>query len=143
MTSSDMIRRWFENLWNRGIEETIDEMMAPNIIVHGLGDAPVVGPEQFRTFYQTFRSAFPRVHVEIGNVWECGDTVVMQARVEVQRSTAEAPVAFSGAGITRVENGLFVESWNHFDFLGLLTGLNVVPADAMASALAPQVEPVG
>jgi hypothetical protein len=137
MTKAEMIHRWFENLWNRGIEDTIDEMMAPDVIVHGLGDGPVIGTAQFHDFYKSFRGAFPKVNVQITNLWESGDAVIIRARVEVTKGPSGTPVSFEGAGISRVKNDRFIESWNHFDFLKLLTDMNVVPANAMATALAP------
>ncbi len=33
-----LIRRWFEEVWNKGREEAIDEMFAADGIAHGLAD---------------------------------------------------------------------------------------------------------
>lgn len=32
------LHRWFEEVWNNGRAELIDEMIAPNAIAHGLED---------------------------------------------------------------------------------------------------------
>ena len=40
-----IIHRWFDEVWNQGREETVDELLAPKAIVHGLGEGnDVVGP---------------------------------------------------------------------------------------------------
>jgi hypothetical protein len=31
-------RRWFEEVWNQGREATIDELLAPDVVGHGLVD---------------------------------------------------------------------------------------------------------
>ena len=33
-----ILHRWFEEVWNNGRTEAIDEMIAPNAISHGLED---------------------------------------------------------------------------------------------------------
>ena len=43
-----LVRRWFDEVWNQGREDTIDELLAATAIAHGLGegDQPVTGPAQ-------------------------------------------------------------------------------------------------
>jgi hypothetical protein len=41
MDNAAIVRRWFEEVWNRGREDAIDELMAPDAPVYG-----VVGPDQ-------------------------------------------------------------------------------------------------
>ena len=72
-----LIRRWFEEVWNKGREEAIDEMFAAEGIAHGLveeGDKTMRGPANFKPFFQKFRSAFPEIEVEVA------DTVAEGAR---------------------------------------------------------------
>ena len=35
---NNILHRWFEEVWNNGRTEVIDEMIAPNAIAHGLED---------------------------------------------------------------------------------------------------------
>ena len=45
------IRRWFEEVWNKGREEAIDEMFAAEGVANGLVDEsgqPLRGPEGFK-----------------------------------------------------------------------------------------------
>ena len=139
MSNADLLRRWYENLWTRGIESTIDEMIDDDFVAHGLGPDALRGPEALRAFYRSYRAAFPRIRVELTDVRESGDMVSARARVEVAKSDGAEPYTFEGATFVRMEGGRFVEGWNHFDFLALLMQMKVVPEDSMAIALAPAV----
>ena len=48
MTKSELVHKWFDNLWHQGIESTIDDLLASDAVAHGLaaGDLVVVGGAQ-------------------------------------------------------------------------------------------------
>ena len=74
--NSALIRRWFEEVWNNGRMETIDEMASPDVVGHGQAQHDtVIGREQFKTFATEFRRAFPDLKVKIDHVLEQGDKV--------------------------------------------------------------------
>ena len=53
--NKDLIRRWFEEVWNKGREEAIDEMFAADGIAHGLAeqsDKSMRGPVDYKPFFQ-------------------------------------------------------------------------------------------
>jgi hypothetical protein len=134
MTKTDLIRAWFDGLWHNGDESTIERILAPEAVVHGLGP-DLVGPDQFRNFYRGFRAAFPSVHANMVHVFESGDHVVVQTDIEVMAANGQGPFHFHGSATVRVQNDQFVEGWNNFDFLSLLTGMGAVPSDVMTKAL--------
>ena len=46
-----LIRRWFEEVWNNGRMETIDEMASPDVVGHGQAQHDtVIGREQVQGF---------------------------------------------------------------------------------------------
>src|SRR5437588_11510292 len=56
-----LMRRWFEEVWNKGRAEAIPEMFADEGIAHGLSDdpaSPMRGPAGFLPFHTQFREAF-------------------------------------------------------------------------------------
>jgi hypothetical protein len=56
--NKELLRRWFEEVWNKGRAEAIDEMLAEDGVAHGLSDDPahpIVGPRDFRPFHTLFR----------------------------------------------------------------------------------------
>jgi hypothetical protein len=48
-TNSELIRRWFEEVWNQGREATIDDLCAKEAVGHGQtpDGSDIVGPEHF------------------------------------------------------------------------------------------------
>jgi len=61
MTNRELVTAWFDQVWNKGDEDAIDRMMAPDTKFHGLlpDGSPVVGPDGFKPFYRQMRQAFP------------------------------------------------------------------------------------
>src|SRR4029434_467989 len=62
-----LIHRWFDEVWTQGRAETIDELIAPDCILHGLGDAgrDLHGSEGFKEFYRRLYGAFTAVRIPI------------------------------------------------------------------------------
>jgi steroid delta-isomerase-like uncharacterized protein len=127
-----LVRRWFEEVWNKGRVDAIPEMVAERAIVHALGEV-MRGPAEFKPFHAAFRGAFPDIAIVIedaiaeGNVvaarWSCtgthqGDGLGFPATGRKMHVT--------GMVFLRVEGGQFVEGWNCFDQLGMLQQLGVV-----------------
>ena len=44
MTKGELMHAWFDNLLNQGIESIIDELFAPDMVVHGLVGIGAVHP---------------------------------------------------------------------------------------------------
>jgi steroid delta-isomerase-like uncharacterized protein len=122
-----LVRRWFEEVWNKGRAEAIDEMFAVDGIAHGLsGEAenPLKGPANFKPFHEVFRGAFPDIEVIVEDVIAEGDKVAARCSVRGKHSgdhlgvtATNAPVDFSGISIVRIKDGKIVEAWNNFDFM--------------------------
>lgn len=121
-----LMRRWFEEVWNQGRGEVIDELLAEDAVIHGLVDGagnPVNGLEGFHDFHAQFRGAFPDLAVYVEDAIAEGNMVVARCSVRGRHTgdqlgfaATNAPVQFEGVAITRIENGKIAEAWNHFDF---------------------------
>ena len=75
--NSALIRRWFDEVWNHGRMEAVDEMASPDVIGHGqVQHATDIGLKEFKPFVIAFRSAFPDLRVTIDHTIEQGDKVV-------------------------------------------------------------------
>ena len=139
--NKQILRRWFDEVWNNGRAEVIEELFDANGIAHGLSDDPanpIKGPRDYRPFYQVFRQAFPNLQIVIEDMVAEGDKVAARCSVRgkhegelMGRAATQAPVDFTGIAIVRIENGKIVEAWNNFDFMrmyqqcGHLTFANV------------------
>src|SRR5581483_3426445 len=79
-----LIHRWFEEVWNQGREETVDELFAPNGVGHGLGEgaAEVRSPEDFKIFLRNMRAALPDVRIRIEDTVCQGDKAVVRVVLE-------------------------------------------------------------
>jgi steroid delta-isomerase-like uncharacterized protein len=122
-----LVRRWFEEVWNKGRAEAIAEMFAADGIAHGLSDDagnPLKGPADFKPFHETFRGAFPDIEVIVEDTIAEGDRVAARCSVRGKHAgdhlgvaATNAPVDFSGISIVRIKDGKIVEAWNNFDFM--------------------------
>lgn len=135
VTPESLVRRWFEELWNQGREETIDDMLAADAIVHGLpGGQSARGPEGFKPIFRQFKGAFPDLRIDIGKVVREGDSVACHCTVTGTHTgpglgpASNKPVRFTGIAIVRARDGKLVEGWNAFDFLGCFQQIDLLPA---------------
>lgn len=131
-----LLRRWFDEVWNKGRAEAIDEMFAEGGIAHGLSEipeSPLKGPNGFKPFHSTFRGAFPDIEVVVEDMIAEGDKVVARCSVRGTHSgehlgiaASSAPVDFTGIAIVRIEDGKIVEAWNNFDFMRMNRQVGII-----------------
>jgi steroid delta-isomerase-like uncharacterized protein len=124
-----LLRRWFEEVWNKGRVDAIEEMFDEKGIAHGLSDDPanpITGPEDFKPFHAVFRDAFPNMIIVVEDIVAEGDKVAARCSVRAKhegqflgREATKSPVDFTGITIVRIEKGKIVEAWNNFDFMTL------------------------
>lgn len=137
-----LVRRWFDEVWNRGRGEAIDELFAADGVAHGLGGEgqALRGPAGFHPFFESFRDAFPDIEVAVVDAVAEGDMVAARCAVRAtHRSPAlgfaatQRPVEFEGVALIRVRDGQITEAWNFFDFMSMFRQLGVLdfrpPAD--------------
>lgn len=131
-----LVRRWFEEVWNKGRNEAIDEMFAADGIAHGLSDDSeklMQGPSDFKPFHAAFRGAFPDVDIIVEDLIAEGDKVAARCSVRGKHmgdhlgvAASHAPVEFTGITIVRINDGKIVEAWNNFDFLRMNKQIGVM-----------------
>jgi steroid delta-isomerase-like uncharacterized protein len=121
--------RWFEEVWNKGRAEAIDEMFAVDGIARGLGEAgvDVVGPAGFKPFFEKLRGAFPEFALTIEDTIAAGDKVAARWTVRAVHRGDHLGIpatgneaTFSGMSIVRIQDGKIVEAWNNWDILALM-----------------------
>src|ERR1700722_7429271 len=141
--NSELIRRWFEEVWNQGREATIDELCSQDAVGHGqtLDGTDIVGPEPFRQFWKNFRSAFTAIHIEIERTIEEGEMVLAQWTLTMQHTGPFLGIESTGNRITargmrieRLGGGKILEAWDNWDQLAVMAQLGAVSLDAISSA---------
>jgi steroid delta-isomerase-like uncharacterized protein len=140
-----LIRRWFDEVWNEGRLETIGELMAPDAV--GIGqagsDAVIRGPQQFQSFVEKLRGAFPDIHVTIEDAFCRDDKVVARWSATMTHSGDQLGipksgkrVRITGISIARIANGKIVEGWDNWDQLTLMREIGAV-SDSSITLTAP------
>jgi len=126
-TNKALIRRWFDEVWNKGRAEAIYELIAPDCKVHGLGVAVLRGPEEFEPFHASFVGALSDMHISVDDVLAEGDMTAARLTVtgthtgdHLGLDATGKRVSFTGMTFTRWRDGQIVEGWNNVDLPGLM-----------------------
>ena len=126
-----LVRRFYEEAWDQGRLDIIDELFADDYVRHDLRPADLLpGPAGMRKLTEDFRAAFPDLSFTVRLLVGEGDYVVGRwtatgthsgswGGVEPTRRRAE----LTGVNIFRFENGQAAELWNFRDDLGLMEQL--------------------
>lgn len=131
ISDEQLIKRYFEEVWNKGKLEVLDEIIAPDYINNSPGMAnPVPGPEGLKPIVAGIRQAFPDLKYVIENM------VVSDAQVAVHTTMhgthkgdffGLAPthkgIKVSQMQIERIANNKIVEHWRVTDELTMLRQL--------------------
>ncbi len=125
--NKQVLRRWFDEVWNKRLSATIDELFAADGIAHGLSEesgATVQGPKDFKVFHQQFVNAFPDIAVTVDDIIGEGDMVAARCSVSGTHQgdalgypASQSPVDFKVMVFTRIKNGQIAEAWNTIDFV--------------------------
>ena len=139
--NKELVRRWFEEVWNKQSEEAIDEMFAPQGKAYGFPEPePVlVGPERFKSFHRAFLGAFPDIHITINDVI-CEDervAVTWTANMtHLGDSLGFEPtmqrVSLEGCSILIVRDSQIQDGWNYTELQALVQRLKVMAAQSEA-----------
>lgn len=137
LANREIGRRVLEEMWGEGRLELADELYAPGYVDHASrGPEPetVVGAAGIKEAVCTFRAAFPDLGYEVEELMAERDLVM--ARFSAQGThrgvflgvepTGER-ITYTGTDINRIVDGKITESWVHYDALGLLEQLGLVP----------------
>ena len=128
--------RVLEEIWGGGRIELIDELYAPGYVDHAPRgpEAEIVrGPQGLKEAVTLFRSAFPDLEYTVEETMAERDLTLARfsARGTLRGEfLGVAPtgreVRYTGTDINRITDGVIVESWVHYDALGLLEQVGLV-----------------
>jgi steroid delta-isomerase-like uncharacterized protein len=130
-----LLRRWFDEIWNQGRIETVDELLAEDAVMWGIGrpDQSSRGGAEFKEFYHRQRSATPDVKITLDQVVQEGDTAFARwtaTMTHTGEGLGVAPtnqtITLSGMSACRVSNGKIVEGWNSWDQVGMARQLGLL-----------------
>jgi steroid delta-isomerase-like uncharacterized protein len=122
----DLVRRFYEDLWNRWDDAAVDELLAADFEFRGsLGDV-AHGREQWRTYRDTVRRAVPDFHNEVvelvASPGRAAARIVCTGHhhgVLLGHEGHGAPIRYEAAAFFRCGSGRLTAAW----VLGDLDGL--------------------
>jgi predicted ester cyclase len=131
--SKQLVRKWFEEVWNKQRREAIAEMLLPDAIIHdGAGSAE--GPEGFYPFYDRMQAAFSDIRITLHDDFAEGDRVCVRWSCTMRHTGLGLGVAptneqlrTTGISILRTANDKLVEGWQNWDMLGLMQQIQRQP----------------
>ena len=131
-----LLHRWFEEVWNQGNVDAIDEMLADDAVINGFNDEKgkaLCGCEAFKGLQQMFLPAYPDLKVTIEDSLTAGDKIAVRCHVRATHTgkglgieATNKPIDFTGMGIARVKDGKIVEAWNEFDFMKMYSQVDAL-----------------
>ena len=128
-----IVRRWYEEMWNKGNLELIDELIAPDVTGHS-PIQNVDGVESSKRYVTMTRAAFPDLHFTIEEMIAEGDKVVaVRTLAGTHRGEylGVAPtgnhVNITGINIFRIADGRIAETSTFVDRLDLMEQLGATP----------------
>jgi steroid delta-isomerase-like uncharacterized protein len=142
--NKSVVRRLFEDVWNKGSMPVADELFAPTYAHHDSSTPDFGrGPESEKKRANLYRTAFPDVRFTIEDLIAEGETVTARWSCRGTHKgdlngIAATGKQFSIIGVSnaRFTNGKMVEGWVNWDALGLMQQLGVVPELGKAKAVA-------
>ena len=127
-------RRDFEEIWNKGNLDTVDEICAADGVGHIAGSPDIHSLEDYKQYVTMHRNAFPDIHFTFEDEIAQGDKVVIRWTVTCTHKGDFMGISptgkqCTGTGITiyRFSGGKIQESWSNSDDLGMLQQLGIVP----------------
>ena len=146
-----IVRRFLEEVQNQGNVAAVDELLAPNILLHFdfPSDVPVptelqLGLEEIKQDFSQFRTTFPDFHFTVELQVAEGDLVVTRGTARGTHQgkywdstwqdippTAKQ-VTWTETAIDRIVDGKIVENWINEDALGRLQQIGALPTPGQA-----------
>ncbi len=129
-----LAQRWLEEVWNKGDLSLIDELIAPNYVLHDPTRPGLKGRAGIKESIAVFRTAFPDLHFTIEDQVAEREKIVTRYTVQGTHlgplmgipATGKQGI-ITGIDIYRITDGQIEEAWSNWDTLGLLQRMGVIP----------------
>lgn len=123
-----LVRRLFDEAWNGGRLESVDELVAADAVPAHVDGSP--GPQTWKEAVAFYRSSFSDLSYVIDDMFSSGDRVAVRWRATgrdsvgfLGRTPTHITATVTGITIYRLADGKFVEHWDEFDMAGLMKQL--------------------
>lgn len=134
--NNSIVRRLYEEIWNKRRLEVLSELVSPSHALHGPNfSGSSVGPEAYKRQVALFLAGFPDLR------WTIEETITEKDKVAVVWSftgthkgeymgvsATNKKVSIDGITVHEIANGKIMDSYVNWDTWGLMQQLGVVPA---------------
>jgi steroid delta-isomerase-like uncharacterized protein len=105
--NKDLVRRYYEELWNQWRLDLIDQLIASDFAFRGSIGLQVQGRDGFRDYMATIRAAFPDFHNVVEDLIAEGDQVAARLTYRGTHRGSLLGVAPTGRRISYAGMALF------------------------------------
>jgi predicted ester cyclase len=121
--NKELVRRYFDERWNRHNLDICDELLAPSVDI-----------DDAKEFVRSFYAAFRKIQLTILDLLAEGNQVAVHWRIAGTHqgdylgvAATGKPVMYEGIALLRVDGGKIVDDIAYWDNLSILQQLGAVP----------------
>lgn len=132
--ATEVVMRWFDEVWNKGNEDAIDELLSEHCSVRGLG-GEMTCPDDFKAYHRQMISYIDKMNISLDRIISNGVEVSGIMRIHGIHSATGKPLNLKGAFAATICDGKIVSTENIVDFLPLFTVTGILEEDALMKVL--------
>jgi predicted ester cyclase len=131
--NKQVVRRLFEEVWNKGNLRTLDELLAPNFVDHTTLPGAPNGREGYQRLIKAFRAALPDLTFTVQMVLAEGNRIAIQLTAKgthegnfLEFRPTHRPVTFSSLAFFTLENGKITDRFGVSDVSSVIMQYSAV-----------------
>ena len=136
MDNKAIVRRLYEEVWNKRKLELVSDLISPSHALHDNNfPGSSVGPEAYRAQMAIYLAAFPDLHFTAEDIVAEKDKVAASWTISGTHKgeiwgvrPTNKKISLEGITIHHIANGKIIDSYISSDVLGLMRQLGLVPA---------------
>jgi len=140
-SNGELVRAWFDEIWNAGDIDAADRLLAPDGVLHetAVGGDGIQRLADFKAMARAFRRTFPDIRFQVEQTVEDGEHAVARVTATGTHSgpglgaPTGHPFRITGIVMIRLQGDRTVEGWSSFDLLALYEQLGMVERPKMTS----------
>jgi predicted ester cyclase len=118
LTNKELVKLYYDELWNKQNKEYIDILFDDNITFHGSLDISVVGKEKFKEYMDTILTGIPNLFHSIITM-VCEDNTIAVKALYNGRHTGKLfnyeasnnKIVYNGASFFKFKDGKIIDIW--------------------------------
>ena len=144
--NKELVRRWFDEVWNKQDTDAIDRMFAPHGKAYGFPEpaSVLVGPESFKAIHQSFLGAFPDMQITVNDIVAEDDRVAVTWTARMTHlgdhlgfSPTLQKVTLEGASFLTIAGNQIVDGRNYMEIEALTQRLKMIAQSEATAETAP------